>query len=111
MAKRKRGGGRKRGFRVTPKSLVKIGVAATAVKLAIDGNAIKETSYILTHAGDIYKEGTGSMKTHAKQLVTAALPAVVVATVGPKLVDAGFRILGKSSPAVNRVANATIVKV
>lgn len=113
MARRakRRSGGRRKGFNITPKNLLKLGAVVTAVQVANQpGGLIEGVRYQFTNGKQTLGTPKAAMDT-AVELAKRAVAPVAIAVLAPKLIDAGVKVLAKGSSGVNRVANYKIARV
>ena len=109
MGKKRKSGGRRKGIKITPKRLIK---AAFVIDGALNaGPLVKEVGYIVSHAGQISKEGSASLVQHGKQVLGAAIRPAGEILVAPKVVDKVAAVLSKGEPMIGRLANAKLLTV
>jgi hypothetical protein len=105
MAKKRKGGGRRKGIKITPKGILKTVVVLGGLKSMSDNNV-----------GDSLKFFAARPKAllDPKELAELARrvgPGAVMIVGGPKIVDLAVKVISKGVPGASRVANATLMKV
>ena len=109
MARKRRGGGRRKGTVVTP---LRIAKGLTVLAGVSAGKPLfNEVKYIVTNAQQISKEGSASWMQHGKQLAQASIAPAALILVAPKLEEKAVQFASKGEPMIGRLARAKIVKV
>lgn len=112
MARKRRGGGRRRGFVLTPKKALQI---AIGVDGAIKVGRQMANSYKAD--GDIVHATTGAVIRpgqkigYDKEWAVAIAPGAIELIAGPKLAGKAVDFVAKSIPQGGRLANARIVRL
>lgn len=105
MARRKRGHGRRRSLKITPKFLVKAGVGIAGLKMLADKDPIGFAKYVAANPKSL---------TNPKLYTDAAVrfgPGIVVVAAGPKIAGKVVDFATKAVPGSSKLTNATIVRV
>ena len=105
MARKRRGGGRRRSLKITPVFIAKAAVGLAGLKMVADADPVGWANWVAKHPKSLtdpklYTEG-------AKRFG----PGILVAAVGPKVVGKAVSLATKAVPGSSRLTNATIVRV
>jgi len=105
--KRKRGGGRRKGIKVTPLRIAKAVTVVAGAKMVLDSDIINLMKVHVQNPSQVTGNPTKVGIEYAKRI----LPGAVVAIVGPKLIEKGVQLLSKGEPALGRVARVKLITV
>ena len=103
--RRKRGGGRRKGIKVTPLRIAKAAVVVGGLSMIAKGDLDGLIKYGLANPKAV------PTVAFAKELARRAGPGAVVAVIGPKLLEKGVQLVSKGEPAIGRVARVKLITV
>ena len=107
--RRKRGGGRRKGIKVTPLRIAKAVTVLAGAKMILlnDNSALDLARWHISNPQNFKLSDPNLYKEYGKRI----LPGAVVAIVGPKLLEKGVQLFSKGEPAIGRVARVKLITV